>query len=316
MYIKDLRLNDQLDDIFYIVTVSRNVSTSNKPYASLVLQDKTGTVDAKKWDLSLQDEEILKAGNFIHVEGIVQEFNNKPQFRLSACSLIDPSKLNKADFMNSSPVPIKDLEKKLDYYLSLITKTNLHSLTKTIIDKRRGLFLNGVAATKIHHDFIGGLVFHTVSMCGLADKIVDHLNETYPDNPVDKSLLIAGCLLHDIGKIEEIEVDTVSKYTTKGHLIGHISLGFSIISETAKSMNLQGDEDVILLQHMVLSHHGKHEYGSPVLPMFKEAFLLSMIDDMDSKANFIDKAYDDLNKGEFSKNQFAFDNRPIYKPKK
>ena len=163
------------------------------------------------------------------------------------------------------------------------------------------------AAVSIHHEYSSGLLMHSVTMA-------DHAAYLAPIYDADYDLMITGCLLHDLGKIIELEGPIVYKYSTEGKLLGHISIMCAEIRKAAEELKLEG-ETVLLLEHMVLSHHGQQEFGSPVMPYTKEALLLSLIDNLDSKMVVVDKALQEVEPGNFSNKVFPLDNRAFYKPK-
>ena len=164
------------------------------------------------------------------------------------------------------------------------------------------------AAVSIHHEYSSGLLVHSLTMADIASFLA-------PIYEADYDLLITGCLLHDLGKIIELEGPIVYKYSTEGKLLGHISIMCAEIRKAAEDLKINS-EIPLLLEHMVLSHHGQQEFGSPVMPLTKEALLLSLIDNLDSKMVVINKAINDVEPGNFSNKVFPLDNRSFYKPKK
>ena len=168
-------------------------------------------------------------------------------------------------------------------------------------------FCNYPAGTRNHHEYASGLLYHTVSMLKLAEVICD----LYPS--LNRSLLYGGVLLHDVGKVSELSGPIVPKYTTQGLLLGHISIIQAEIKKVSEKLAITS-EIPMLLQHLVLSHHGEHEFGSPVLPMVKEAEILNYIDNIDCRMNMMDKALEGVEEGEFTPRQFALENRSFYKP--
>lgn len=175
------------------------------------------------------------------------------------------------------------------------------------MNKHQSAFLLYPAATKNHHEYVSGLAYHVVSMLDLAKAIADF----YPS--LDKDLLYAGVILHDLGKVIELSGPISTSYTVEGNLLGHISIMVNEIGEAAKELGISGEE-VVILQHMVLSHHGKPEWGSPKMPMVKEAEILHHIDNIDAKMNMLDRALERVKPGEFTERIFALDNRSFYKP--
>ena len=164
------------------------------------------------------------------------------------------------------------------------------------------------AASRNHHEFVSGLAYHTLSMLRIAKSLIT----IYPQLNAD--LIYAGIILHDLGKTVELSGPVVPKYTLEGKLLGHISIAQAMVLEASKTLNIEGEE-VILLQHMILSHHGKNEYGSPVLPQIREAEIVYLIDNIDARINMFDKALENVELGDYSKRIYALENRTIYKPK-
>ena len=204
---------------------------------------------------------------------------------------------------------ISILEEKFKNYLNKIVNPDCKAILNDIFARYYKDFKEFPAATKNHHEFYHGLIYHTISMCELAEMIAHH----YED--VDLDLLISGCLLHDLGKVIELSGIVGTKYTIEGNLLGHLTIGMAIIRETANKLGIKS-EVPLLLEHMVLSHHGKLEYGSPVLPQTKEALILSIVDDLDAKMMSLEKALEVTPEGEMSEKIFPLDNRSFYKPQK
>jgi 3'-5' exoribonuclease len=184
---------------------------------------------------------------------------------------------------------------------------NIQRITRHLLKKYQKPFMEFPAATKNHHDFVSGLAFHVVSMLDLAKSIC----QLYPS--LDKDLLYAGIILHDLGKVMELSGAIASSYTVEGNLLGHISIMVNEIGKAADELGIKGEE-VIVLQHLVLSHHGKAEWGSPKPPLIKEAEILHYIDNLDAKMNMMDRALQKVKPGEFTEKIFALDNRSFYKP--
>ena len=184
---------------------------------------------------------------------------------------------------------------------------NIQRITRHLLRKHHEQFLEYPAATRNHHEFVSGLGYHVVSMLDLAKAISD----LYPS--LDRDLLYAGVILHDLGKIVELSGPVAASYTVEGNLLGHITIMVNEIGKAADELGIDGEE-VVILKHLVLSHHGKLEWGSPKQPMIKEAEILHMIDNIDAKMNMLDRALKRVKPGEFSERVFPLDNRSFYKP--
>lgn len=302
--IKDLQERDDASGT-YLVKEATKIDRGNDPYINIVLQDGSGLCDAKKWHATDEDLEVLEAGNLIDIVGEMLSYKGKKQIRIDSFKL-STSKEALEEYLVPSPIPVEELVTKFRGYVKSVSTPELKTILNEVFKRYYNQFIDFPAAVKNHHEFYHGLIYHTVFMCDVAEQ----LSKIYKN--VNRDLLISGCILHDIGKVKELSGPLATKYTTEGNLLGHLSIGMSIISEIAHENNIQGDYP-ILLEHMVLSHHGKLEYGSCVLPMTREALLLSMIDDLDSKMMILDKAYEGVKEGEFTDRIFALDNRSFYK---
>ena len=292
-----------------IANVSKGVSNSGAPYVSLTLQDRTGTIEAKKWDVSEEEVKVCEAGNVISVVADVIEYRNILQLKIIGLNKVEQKDVDYKRYCIPSPTPQEELIRKLNNYIASIKNEDAHKIVRTIVDNHYNEFISYPAATRNHHEFASGLLYHTLSMCDVAEIL-----SSYYQN-VNRDILISGIILHDIGKTLELSGPITAKYTLEGKLIGHISIMVSEIRNTGDKLNIRS-EVPLLLQHMILSHHGEKDFGSPVPPLTKEAFLLHAIDDLDAKVIMIDKALDATKEGEFSQRVMALDGRAFYKPNK
>lgn len=309
--IKDLKDGANASGVYLIKNCVRGVSSSSSAnaYLNIVLQDKSGTIDAKKWDASQEDFEKFVPGTVLRIDGNAYLYRDKLQVKVLDAFSVDPNEIDVSTLIIDSPIPLEDLLKQFTFYKDSVKNEDCKKILDAVFKKYYKPFIDYPAAVTCHHDFYHGLIYHTVSMCNLAAAVY----KNYPD--VDYDILISGCLLHDIGKVVEFTGPIATKYTLEGNLLGHISIGMSIVKEIADENKIDS-EVPLLLEHMILSHHGKQEFGSPVLPETREALLLSMIDEMDSKMMVLDKAYKDVAEGETTDRIFALDGRTFYKPHK
>ena len=308
MKIKDLR--DFIDrecriDVAIIVNVTEGKSSKGSKYLSLTLQDSTGTVEAKKWEVSSSDESILALKKVVRVEGYPLIYNGSQlQFKITD---VEPAmSYNEEELILKSPVDRKVLIERFMGYVEGIEDEEIKTIVSEIVLNKYDKLLLHPAAKTNHHEYAGGLLHHEVSMLALAEQIAN----LYPS--INKDLLYGGIILHDLGKIIELSGPIAPEYTLKGKLLGHISIIQTDIIEAAKKHGIDG-EVVTLLQHMVLSHHGKLEYGSPVLPLLLEAEVMYQIDNMDSKIVMINKALKDVEVGGTSARIMGLDARSFYK---
>ena len=260
------------------VVTGKTNGANRSTYLSITLQDKTGTIDAKLWNASNEQVEQLKAGCVVQVMGDIIKYNEDRQMKIIKIKIASTDANEQVKFLKSAPEDAGELIKEIYGYIDRIDNLKLHQLVKTIFNRYVDKLSIYPAASKNHHEYVSGLAYHTCSMLRIANAIC----ELYPS--LNKDLLFSGITLQ------------------------------AIIKETADEMHISGEE-VVLLQHMILAHHGKNEYGSPVLPQIKEAEVLYLIDNMDARINMLDKALETVEPGSFSKRVFALENRAFYKPK-
>ncbi len=290
-----------------INNVTKGASGTGSPYLSITLQDNTGSILGKKWDATDLDIITCEIGKVIKVTGDVIDYRGNKQLKILKVEEVDQNLVDITKLCMPSPVPQKDLETALKQYINMIQNEDAKKIVTTLIDQYYNQYVTYPAAKSNHHEFMSGLLYHTLSMAGTATLIASRYNH------VNKDILISGVLLHDLGKVIELSGPVATQYTMEGKLLGHISIVCSEIRRVSSELNIKG-EVPILLEHMVLSHHGKQEFGSPVLPMTREALILSVVDDLDAKMNILDKAYENVEEGEFTSNIKAMDGRAFYKP--
>lgn len=308
--IKDFKDGDKVvGQKFYVSYVLKGVSNAGKQYLNIILQDSSGTIEGKVWDLDRIDSNVFVVGTVIQLDGMVNLYKDKLQLKIQFVNFLDQKSEDLSIYMKSSKFSLDELKERFDKCISLITdKDYLAIVSEAYKMYGEDIFIYP-AAVRNHHDYLRGLMTHMLSMAEMAIDISKHYNDD-----LDLSLLISGCLLHDIGKIVEFSKAIAPVYSFEGELIGHISIGYSMIDGICKDLNIN-HEKAILLEHVILSHHGKLEFGSPVLAKTKEALIVSSLDDLDSKLEEMNKALDETKNGEFSDRIFALDNRSVYKSK-
>lgn len=291
-----------------ISSLNKGVTAKGATYLSFVLQDKTGNIDAKYWSPTQDEVANLKAGMVIEFDGEVLSYNKQLQMKVNGVRIIDRSTVDLNDFIKEGDIPRSQLKANITEVINSFENQKLKLLILKVMEHYELDFYNYPAAAKIHHDFVGGLATHVWGMMKLAMSVC----ECYPT--LNKELLLTGVILHDIGKCIELSGPVITEYTVEGKLLGHISIMQSIVAQVAKDNGIEGEE-VMLVRHMILSHHGEYEYGSPILPMIPEAEILHYIDNIDARMNVLAKAYDGVKEGEFTSRQFALENRSFYKSK-
>ncbi|WEG12037.1 3'-5' exoribonuclease YhaM [Pullulanibacillus sp. KACC 23026] len=300
---------ETINQYLLIKSVSRSIASNGKPYLTIILQDVSGEIEAKLWDISRDDEDIYQPDTIVLVEGDITSFRGKMQLRIRRIRQAKESDpITKADLVPVAPVPVADMMEKITQYIFKMNNPVLQRMTRALLKKHQQAFYEYPAATKNHHEYMSGLAYHVTSMLDLAAAI----SGLYPE--LDEDLLYAGIILHDMGKVIELSGPTATAYTLEGKLLGHITIMVNEIGEAAKALDYEEAEEVLILKHLILSHHHKGEWGSPKPPLIKEAEILHMIDNLDAKMNMMSRALEKVQPGEFTERLFAMDNRSFYKP--
>lgn len=306
--LSEYKVNDTIDTNVLIKQSDLRVAKNGKNFLSLVFEDASGAISGKYWDAKDDDATIFGAGKIVHLIGKKELYQNMPQVRITSLDSVADGTVNRSQFVKSAPMSKDDMEKEFNELFFEITNPVWNRVVRNLIQKHEEVFFTHPAAKSNHHDFEGGLAYHTLSMVRLAKSI----SEQYPQ--VDKELLIAGTIIHDFGKTVELSGAIGTEYTLEGNLLGHIVIIDEEIVLIAKELGIaEDDKNLILLRHMVLSHHGLLEYGSPERPKLLEAEILHTIDELDASINMITKALDNTERGNFSERVFGLDNRSFYK---
>lgn len=304
--LKELVDGENLTMRVLITQVNKGITAKGSPYLSFALQDKSGVMDAKYWSVPEEKINLYKPGMLVNVSGDVLSHNKQLQFRISSIEILDRSEIDLREFVQSSHIPRTELKQSIEDLLQTMENQKIKTILFTLLEEYEKDFYAYPAASKNHHSFVGGLATHVLGMLKLADQIC----KLYPT--LNRDLLFGGVILHDLGKLIELSGPVLTEYTMEGKLLGHISIMQAKVALAAEQLGIEGEE-VILLRHMILSHHGVYEYGSPVLPMLPEAEMLFYIDNMDAKMNAIEKALEGIEPGEFTPRIFSLDNRSFYK---
>ena len=281
-FANDLKTGDAIDDVFVLAEKVRGVKRDGEAYLSLTIADRTGRVKGVVWDRADELSALCAPGDFVRVRGSVSEYKGNPQVVVRNIEKYEAS-VDPSDFL---PATNRDTGQMLQRLRSL-TQTIRTDCLRQLIDgfwadeAFVAAFRTAPAAKLMHHACIGGLLEHTLSMTILADKVADHYGG------IDRDLLLAGCVLHDIGKIREFEYDTRIDYSDEGRLVNHIVIGVSMIEEKIGAIPDFPVKTALMLKHLVVSHHGCREYGSPEPPKTLEAVLLNYVDEIDAKINGI-----------------------------
>ncbi|MET1177500.1 MULTISPECIES: 3'-5' exoribonuclease YhaM [Peribacillus] len=301
-------IGEVVDIYMYIKTSTKAVASNGKPFLTLILCDKTGEIEAKLWDVSEADEKTYSAEATVKVQGEVQNYRGRSQLKIRNIRITsDTDGVTKADLIQTAPISQEEMMETITQFIFEMRNPNIQRVTRHLIKKYQNEFLTFPAATKNHHEYMSGLAYHVVSMLGLAKAI----STLYPS--LNKDLLYAGVILHDLGKVHELSGPVSTVYTVEGNLLGHITIMVNEVGKAAEELGIEAEE-IMILKHLILSHHGKAEWGSPKPPMVREAEVLHYIDNMDAKINMMDRALEKVKPGEFTERVFALDNRSFYKP--
>ena len=306
--ISELNDHEHIEGQFLVGNVSKGVNTNGGAYLSVELRDASGSIVGKKWDATPLDEQIFIVGNVINIVGETNKYKEQLQLKVLSAELVSLEEIDVEKFVKAPPVSKETLIKRFNDHVASIKNEDCLKILKYMIDKFGEKIFSYPAAASIHHEYSSGLLMHSVTMADLANYLC-------PIYDCDHDLMITGCLLHDLGKIIELEGPIVYKYSLEGKLLGHISIMCAEVRKAAEELKIES-EIPLLLEHMILSHHGQQEFGSPVMPFTKEALLLSLIDNLDSKMVVVNKALSDVEEGSFSNKVFPLDNRAFYKAKK
>lgn len=308
--ISQYAIGEFFEGFLLIKNATKGTTNAGQPFLSLQLGDISGTIDAKVWNVTETDVATYTNGTVVDVKANVIDFRGTLQLQLQQISISDAAKnMSATDFMEKAPISKEELQNEIDQTIFDMRNKTIRSIVRSFIERYNQEFFIYPAAATIHHAFMTGLAYHTVTML----RIAKSLCAIYPE--LNKDLLYAGVILHDIGKIHEFTSATDTTRSRNGNLLGHIPIMTAEIQEVARELSIDKDnEEVALLQHMVLAHHGKPEWGSARTPLVQEAEILHMIDNIDAKMNTMTRVLAKTKAGEFTEKMFSLDNRSFYKP--
>ena len=303
---KDMRFEG-----FLLVRIAEKKTDKNgRDYVDMNLTDRTGEINCKIWNWD-EKENVPESGSVVKVRGSVQEYNGRTQLRVEKWRVAtEEDQLDMNLLVPSAPRSATDMRREIDETVASLQSENLRKLTEAMLEIAGESLSWFPAAQRMHHAERSGLLHHTTDMIRLAKGIL----EVYPW--LNRDLLLAGVIIHDLGKIEELKSDktgNVTDYTRDGQLLGHLVRGITNLNRAAEKTGVQG-EALVMLEHMLLSHHGEAEYGSPKPPMFPEAEALHWIDMMDARMNTMKGVIEKTPEGAFSEKIFSLDRR-VYHPR-
>lgn len=302
------QLQNGMCDGFVLVKKCEIKKTKNgSSYLDLMIGDKDGEMPAKLWDYNAGD--MFEEEMVVKVRGTVEQYNGRDQFRIQQIRpAADGDDYNLSELVPASEVGGKQIYDMLMKRVADFKDAELKAIVTDIMESKKDILVTCPAAFRLHHAMIGGLMLHTMSIVRLAEQVCI----IYPN--INRELLLSGAILHDAAKTWEFtfsQTGLVKGYSAEGELIGHLVEGALWVEESAKRLGIKS-EKVTLLEHMILSHHGVPEYGSPVRPMFLEAEILSALDTLDAEIFEFHSATSKVESGKFTERQWSLDNRKLY----
>ncbi len=307
---------NQVEGLAIIKSAAIKSNVKGAPYLDLVLADAGGECAAKLWDYSIEQHGAYEADTVVKVRATINMWKDEEQLKIDRIRNLKPDELAAADMgelVPCAPMRGEEMYDRLYACASAFRDDDLRALTQYLLRESRDDLVRFPAALKLHHAVRGGLLYHTLTMLEVAEKLCATYKPMYPALSCD--LVYAGVILHDIAKTRELVVGNLGlacAYSPEGQLLGHINIGAAMVERAAAEL-MTNPETTMLVQHMLLSHHGVPEFGSPRPPMFPEAELVSQIDLLDSRMYEMFDALTGVADGGFTERQWALDNRQLYK---
>jgi 3'-5' exoribonuclease len=271
--------NEEVTSYFLLTSMQVREKKQGGQYLALIVSDRTGSLEARMWDDVADPIEMCSEGCYVKAKGDISRYNGKFQITLSKLRLAADSEIDPTDFQPATKFDVEAMWAELRGYVNAFKNQDLKRLVFAFLDDEKigPAFKSAPAAKRLHHAWLGGLLEHVVTLI----RVCLAAAPFYPE--VDPDLLVTGAILHDIGKVRELEWKSSFSYTLEGQMIGHISIGQGMLREKVREISPFPEKLAMLVEHMILSHHGKVEFGSPKLPMTPEAILLSALDDLEAK---------------------------------
>ncbi|GAB4171991.1 MAG: HD domain-containing protein [Geothermobacteraceae bacterium] len=283
VFVSDIQERDWVEEVFLVREKTTAMARNGKPYMNLKLMDRTGEIEGRIWDRVEEFDGLFERDDFVRVRGRASQYLGKMQLVVQELERLDEGGVDFGDFLPVAEEPREQLETRLRRVVATIEEPFLRALMDDLLGDADFVraYCNAPAAKSMHHVYLGGLVEHSLSIAGLVDLVCGHYGFLHRD------LLLVGALLHDVGKVMELRYSRSFDYTDEGKLLGHIIMGVELIDERIRRIDGFPRELAMHLKHLLLSHHGQYEYGSPKRPKTLEAVALNFLDDLDSKLNGI-----------------------------
>ena len=311
MWIRELQTGDRVEGFFLLSGAYAKQSSNGKPFLSVELGDASGTIEGKVWDYS-GPVSPADTGAVVKIRGVVSEFRGMPQVTVEQIRLAVPGDVYQVkNLVPTAPIDEDAAWRELLALVDSIADTDYRAVCQNILEAYKDRFFNIPAAKTVHHGFLHGLLMHTLFMA----RTADYLAGLYA-GVIDRSLLLAGTILHDVAKCEEFTTSPlglVTEYSNRGQLLGHLVMGAQAVASCAGELGIP-EEKSTLLQHLLLSHHGKPEFGAAVVPICAESELLSLIDTIDSRMEIYRETLEQTPVGTFSNRIFALEHRVYHHP--
>lgn len=306
----DLQNGEEFSLFVLIKSADVRIARNGKPFIAFSFQDRSGSMDGMYWSATEEEIARYKGGHVAYLRGERDTYQGSPQVRIKALRLAEEGEPNDPTlYVERVSIKKDEMVEELKEALFLILEPNIARIVRKILHQVDEDFYTYPAAKRHHHALAGGLSFHTISMLRVARAML----KIYPQ--LNASLLIGGIILHDVGKTIELSGPISTEYTLRGKLMGHIVIMSEMIDRACVEIGIdQDNEAVLLLKHVILAHHGKQEYGSPVVPQLLEAEVIHQIDNMDATINMITTALDKVDVGNFSEPIYPLERRQIFKP--
>ena len=286
-FINSLKVGDRISSIYFCKSKNSCLTKAGKPFEALNMQDKTGIIDAKIWDPNSAGIDDFDAMDYVDVSGEITEFNGALQMNIQRARKVSIEDINPGDYMPTSERGVDEMLGELKGFINSVSNEDYKKILGYFFgdsSEYMPIFKKHSAAKTVHHSFIGGLLEHTVAVT----KNCEFFCTNYPF--LKKDLLLTAAMLHDIGKLREIEAFPVNDYSDEGNLIGHIVVGVEMIDDAVREIGSVNKTVLLELKHCIVSHHGELEYGSPKKPALAEAIALSFADNIDAKLETIKEA--------------------------
>ncbi len=310
MNFKDIGNNGAVEGFAVIKQCEKKMTKNGSYYLDLVLSDKDGEIFAKIWDYNEAAHGKYETDMFVKIRGVISQYNGHDQLKIDRIRpVIESDNVDVSDFVKSADYSGEEMFNHLLSLVNAFKDEDLKKVVSYLLEENKERILYFPAAFRLHHAIRCGLLMHTASIVKLCESVC----KVYPF--VNRELLLSGAILHDIAKTVEFDVKETgiaSGYTVEGNLLGHLVMGAMMVKEASQKLNIDSEKSM-LLQHMILSHHGEPEFGAAVRPLFLEAELLSQLDLMDARVYEIMDAVNGIEKGEFTNRLWALEDRKFYK---